>query len=108
MAHAPEQDHNHNLDSFTLNNLRLISQLRVVSHSRTRCKESETRQQNYFLSFVPMQVYNTLLDPGWKLDPPPLPTGVCGPVVVVSCVDDGCSWISIITSQGGRCRRFLR
>jgi hypothetical protein len=59
MAHAPEQGHNHNLDSVAVNNPCPVSQLRVIRQSRTKYRESGTREQNYFLSIIPMQVYNT-------------------------------------------------
>jgi hypothetical protein len=53
-VHAPEQGHNHNLDSIILNYPCLISRLKVVNHNRTKCRENETRKQNYFLSIMPM------------------------------------------------------
>jgi hypothetical protein len=34
-VHDPEQIHNNNLDSVALNNLWLVSRLRVVSHNMT-------------------------------------------------------------------------
>jgi hypothetical protein len=84
MAHAPEQGNNHNLDSVALNYPFLVSQLRVMSHNRTKCRENGTREQNYFLSIMPMQVYNTPLG-SWMGTgtPPPTPqrgTG-CSPLM---------------------------
>jgi hypothetical protein len=61
MAHAPEQGHNHNLDSVALNYPCPVSRLKVISHSRTKYRENETREQKYFMSIMPMQVYNTPL-----------------------------------------------
>jgi hypothetical protein len=49
-VHAPEQDHNYNLDRIALNYPCLISRLRVVSHNRTKCRENEIREHNYFFS----------------------------------------------------------
>jgi hypothetical protein len=74
IAHAPEQGHNHNLDSVALNYPRLVSLLRVMSHNRTKCRENGTREQNYFLSIMPMQVYNTPLGFQMGTGTPP-PTG---------------------------------
>jgi hypothetical protein len=45
MTHAPEQSHNHNLDSVTLNHSCPISRLRIINHNRTKCKENGTREQ---------------------------------------------------------------
>jgi hypothetical protein len=75
MAHAPEQGHNHNLDSIALNYPCPISRLRVISHNRTKCRENGTREQNYFLSIMSMQVYNTPLGSWMGTGPPPLPCG---------------------------------
>jgi hypothetical protein len=61
--HAPEQGHNHNLDSITLNYSRPISQLRVISHNRTKCRENGTHEYNYFLSIMPMHITTYLSDP---------------------------------------------
>jgi hypothetical protein len=83
MAHAPEQGHNHNLDSIALNYPCPVSWLRVISHNRTKYRENDTCEQNYFLSIMSMQVTTHLLDPGWRLDPPPL-TGAWEPTVDVS------------------------
>jgi hypothetical protein len=69
MTHAPEQGHNHNLGSVALNYPCPVSRLRVVSHNRTKCRENETREQNYFLSIMPMHVTTHLSDPGWRLEP---------------------------------------
>jgi hypothetical protein len=55
----------------------------VVSHNKTKCKKNETREQNYFLSIIPMQVYNTSLRCRMGIRPP------CG-------------------GQGARHRHFLR
>jgi hypothetical protein len=38
-----------------------VSRLRVISHNITKYRENETREQNYLLSIIPMQVYNTPL-----------------------------------------------
>jgi hypothetical protein len=59
LTHAPEQGHNHNLDSVTLNYPCPVSRLRVMSHNRTKCRKNGTREQNYFLSIMPIQIYNT-------------------------------------------------
>jgi hypothetical protein len=74
-AHAPEQDYNHNLDCVALSYPCPINWLRVVSHNRTKCRENETREQNYFLSIMPMQVTALLSDPGWGPEPPRRPGG---------------------------------
>jgi hypothetical protein len=71
MTHAPEQGHNHKLNGVALNNTCPVSRLRVVSHSRTRCRESGTHEQNYFLSFILMQVYNTPFGSPMEIGPPP-------------------------------------
>jgi hypothetical protein len=68
-VHAPEQDHNHNLDRIALNYPCLISRLRVVSHNRTKCRENEIREHNYFF-FMPMQVTTHLSDFEWGPKPP--------------------------------------
>jgi hypothetical protein len=76
---VPEQDHNHNLDSVALNYSYPVSQLRVVSHNRTRCRESGTHEQNYF-------VYDThagLQHVFWTLDGDRTPIGVWGTAVDV-------------------------
>jgi hypothetical protein len=52
--HAPEEGHNHNLDSVTLNYPCSISWLRVVSHNRTKGMENRTHEQNYLLSIMTM------------------------------------------------------
>jgi hypothetical protein len=109
IAHAPEQGHNHNLDSVALNYPRLVSLLRVMSHNRTKCRENGTREQNYFLSIMPMQVYNTPLGFQMGTGPPPLRGPPRGPTVDIFYVDDGRSRITNSdTSQGGRRRHFLR
>jgi hypothetical protein len=46
-----------------------------VSHNKTKYRENETREQNYFLSIMPMQVYNTHLGFWIGTDPPPPPRG---------------------------------
>jgi hypothetical protein len=130
MAHAPEQGHNHNLDSIALNYPCPISRLRVISHNRTKCRENGTREQNYFLSIMSMQVYNTPLGSWMGTGPPPplrgpgcppsmfftLMVGVPGSptpgpprgsAIVAFYVDGGCSRISINTSQGGPPLTFL-
>jgi hypothetical protein len=86
-AHAPEQGYNYNLDSVALNYLCPVSQLRVVSHNRTKCRENETHEQNYFLSIMHMQVTTHLSDSGWRPTPPPM--GAWGPAVDISCIDGG-------------------
>jgi hypothetical protein len=48
-----------------------------MSHKRTKCRENETREQNYFLSIMPMQVYSTPLE-SW------MGTTSLGPTVDVS------------------------
>jgi hypothetical protein len=129
MAHAPKQDHNHNLDSIALNNLCFVSRLRVVSYSRTRCRKSETREQNYLLSIMPMQVYNTPFRSRMGTGPPSPPRrpGAChrrffslvvgapksphrllgGLSSMFLIVDGGRSRISSTTSHGDRHRCFL-
>jgi hypothetical protein len=79
-AHAPEQGPKHKLDSIALNNPYPISRLRVLSHSRTRCRESKTREQNYFLFIIPMQVYNTPSGSRMEIGPSlsPLPPVIGG------------------------------
>jgi hypothetical protein len=70
IAHAPEQGHNHNLDSVALNYPCPVGQLRVVRHNKTKCRENEIREQNYCLSIMPMQVYNTSLGSRMGTGPP--------------------------------------
>jgi hypothetical protein len=77
----PKQGHIHNLDNIALNYPCTVSSLRVVSHNRTKCRENGTREQNYFLSIMPMQVYNTpFRSRMWTGSP----AGVGGPAVDVS------------------------
>jgi hypothetical protein len=92
---APEQGYNHNLDSVALNNPCPVSQPRVVSHSRTRCRESGAHEHNHFLSFTPMQVYNTPFGSQMETKPP---HGDLGHAVNVSCVDGGHSQNSVTAS----------
>jgi hypothetical protein len=40
--------HNHSLDRAALNYPCPVTRLRVVSHSGTKCRESGTREHNYF------------------------------------------------------------
>jgi hypothetical protein len=96
-VHAPEQGHNHNLDSVALNYPCPVSWLRVVGHNRTKCRENESREQNYFLSIMPMQVTTDLPDPGWKPDPPHPHGGLSSTFL---SVDGGRSRISGNASQG--------
>jgi hypothetical protein len=131
ISHAHEQGHNHNIDSVTLNYTCPVSRLCIVSHNRTKCRDSGTREQNYFLSIMPMQVYNTPLRTRMGAGPPPcggLPRGLSStfftlmvgtpgspastpprdPPSMFLSVDGGCSWIfSSDTSQGAHRRRFL-
>jgi hypothetical protein len=67
---CPEQVHNHNLDSVALNYPCPVSPFRVMSRNRTKCRENGTHEQNYFLSIMPMQVYNTPLGSWIGTDPP--------------------------------------
>jgi hypothetical protein len=69
--HAPEQGHNHNLDSVALNYPYPVSRLRVISHNITKCRENGIHEQNYFLSITPMQAYNTPLGSRMGTGPPP-------------------------------------
>jgi hypothetical protein len=48
MIYAPEQVHNHNLDSVALNYPCPVSRLRVVRHNMSKCRESGTREHNCF------------------------------------------------------------
>jgi hypothetical protein len=105
MTHAHEQGHNHNLHSIALNYPCLARRLRIVSHNRTKCRENGTREQNYFLFIMPMQVYNTPL--GSRMGTR-TPVGARVHAVDVFYVDGRCSQISSSgTSQGVRCRHFL-
>jgi hypothetical protein len=70
MAHASEQGHNHKLDSVALNYPCPVNQLRVVSYNKTKCRENGTREQNNFLSIMPMQVYTTPLVSRMGTGPP--------------------------------------
>jgi hypothetical protein len=95
IAHAPEQGHNHILDSIALNYPCLINQLRVVSHNRTKYRENGTHEQNYFLPIMSMSVYNTPL--GSRMGTASRPSST------FLRVDGGCSRIfSSGTSQGAR------
>jgi hypothetical protein len=76
MPHLPEQVHNHNPGSVTLNYPCPVSQLRVVSHNKAKRREAGHVSKITFLSTIPMQVYNTTFDPGWGPDPP---QGLGGP-----------------------------
>jgi hypothetical protein len=71
----PEPDHNYNLDSITLNDPCPVSRLRVVSHNKIKCRENENCEQNYFLSIMHMQIYNTSFGSQMGTGPPP-PHGV--------------------------------
>jgi hypothetical protein len=51
MVHAPEQGHNHNLDSVALNYPCPVSRLKVISHNRTKYRENGTREQKYFFVY---------------------------------------------------------
>jgi hypothetical protein len=78
MAHAPEQGDNHNLDSVPLNHPCPVSRLRVISHNSNKCRETGTREQNYFLSIIPMHVYNTPFRSRMETRPPPEGGGAGG------------------------------
>jgi hypothetical protein len=93
MAHTSEQGHNHKLDSVALNYPCPVNRLRVVSYNKTKCRENGTREQNNFLSIMPMQVYTTPLVSPMGTGPPP-PVGARVPVIDVFYVDGGCSQIS--------------
>jgi hypothetical protein len=76
-----------------------VSRLRVISHNITKYRENETREQNYLLSIIPMQVYNTPLVSRIGTRPP---TGAKVPIVDIFYVNGGRSQISSSsTSQGG-------
>jgi hypothetical protein len=102
--YAPKQGNNHNLDSVALNYPFLVSQLRVMSHNRTKCRENGTREQNYFLSIMPMQVYSTPLGSRMGTATPP-PTGDRVLAIDVFYVDGGCSRISSSGTSQAACRR---
>jgi hypothetical protein len=46
--HAPEQDHNHNLDNVALNYPCHVRRLRIVRHNRARCTENGIHEWSYF------------------------------------------------------------
>jgi hypothetical protein len=82
-----------------------VSRLRVISHNITKYRENETREQNYLLSIIPMQVYNTPLVSRIGTRPP---AGAKVPIVDIFYVDGGRSQISSSsTSQGGPLSTFV-
>jgi hypothetical protein len=128
MAHDPKESCNHNLDSVAPNYPCPVSRLRVISHNKTKFRDNGTHEKNYFLSIMPMQVYNTpvnfrmgtvrpLWGPGCKLSMiytlmvgapgSPAPTPPRGTTVDVFYIDSGRSCISVSTSQGARRQCFL-
>jgi hypothetical protein len=85
-----------------------ISQLRVIRHNRTKCRDNGTIKQNYFLSIMPMQITTHLSNPRWGPTPLPPPSHKSqGPTVDIFYVDGRHSRISVSTHQGPRHQRFL-
>jgi hypothetical protein len=48
MAHALEQDHNHNLDRVALNSPCPIGWLRIIRHNKTKHRENGICERSYF------------------------------------------------------------
>jgi hypothetical protein len=127
MPHPPEQIHNHNPGSVTLNYPCLINRLRVVSHDRTKHRVAGPMSRITFCLSYPCRFTTHLSNPRWGPDPP---TGAWGPAIDVFSidagrsrilqqhlpggppstffnVDGGCSRISVSTRQGARRRCFI-
>jgi hypothetical protein len=66
---CPAQDHNRKLHSVALNYPCPIRWLSAVSHNRTKCRKSGTRELNYFCLWYPCRFTIHLSDPRWRTDP---------------------------------------
>jgi hypothetical protein len=66
----PKQVHNHNLDSVALNYPSPVIRLRWSTIMKPSARKSGTREQNYFLSIIPMHIYNTPCRSRTGPDPP--------------------------------------
>jgi hypothetical protein len=104
MLHRPEQVHNHNLSSVTLNYPYPISRPRVVSHNRTKRRVAGPVSRITLCLSYPCRFITYHLNSRWGLDPP---WGPGAPPLTFLNMDDGRCQISISTRQGVRRRRFL-
>jgi hypothetical protein len=93
MAHAPEQDHNHNIDSVALNYPCPVSRSGIIRHNRTKHRENGIRERSYFYLCYLCRSQHTFGP--WTLVGPPR-----GFAIDVLKKGDGRSRGSDITSQG--------
>jgi hypothetical protein len=99
----PEQVHNHNLSSVTLNYPCLVGRPRVISHNRTKRRVAGPVSRITLCVPYSCRFTYTLRIP----DGDRTPMGAWGPSSMFLCVDGGHSRISDSTRQGAHRRHFL-
>jgi hypothetical protein len=125
-THAPEQDHNHNLDIVALNYTCPVSPQRIVRHNGTKHRKNETHERSYFYLCYPCWSHHTcgswmetgpprapggsmstfaVLMVGAPGSPTPTPPG--GPPLTFLSVVGGRSRISVSILPGARRQYFL-
>jgi hypothetical protein len=96
---APEQDHNHNLDSVALNYPCPVIRLWIVRHNGTKCRENETREWSYLYLCCSCRPHHTF--ESWFESEPPRGSR---PTIDVSDIGGRRSWTPDSASQGAHHR----
>jgi hypothetical protein len=103
MSHAPEQDHNHNLDSVASNYPCPVRRPRIVIDKRAKRREKGIDERSYFYLCCLCRSQHMR---GQQIESGP-PRGTRGSPSMFFCVDGVRSRIFSSATQGVRCRRFL-